>query len=132
MPFVKFPTASDELGNGAVEGGLIVPLGVALSGGWSMGVMAEFDISRDGSGSDYHLELLNSLTFGRKLFGELGAYVEFVSLASTESGSDWIATGNAGFTYAISEDLQLDAGVNVGLTRAADDVNPFVGVSWRF
>ena len=132
MPFVKFPTASGELGNGAVEGGLIVPLGVDLSGGWTMGVMAEFYINRDESGRDYHVEFLNSITFSRKLVGELGAYVEFVSLANTESGSDWIVTGNGGFTYAVSEDLQLDAGVNIGLTRAADDVNPFIGVSWRF
>jgi hypothetical protein len=23
-------------------------------------------------------------------------------------------------------------GVNIGITRAADDINPFMGISWRF
>ena len=30
MPFVKFPTADDDLGNEHVEGGLILPLSVEL------------------------------------------------------------------------------------------------------
>jgi hypothetical protein len=43
-----------------------------------------------------------------------------------------IGTVDAGFTYALTEDIQLDAGVNIGVTRAADDWNPFLGLSWRF
>ena len=35
-------------------------------------------------------------------------------------------------TYTVTENLQLDAGVNFGVTSAADRVNPFVGVSTRF
>jgi outer membrane putative beta-barrel porin/alpha-amylase len=37
-----------------------------------------------------------------------------------------------GLTYWLSDNLQLNAGVNIGLTRAADDYNPFVGLAWRF
>jgi long-subunit fatty acid transport protein len=37
-----------------------------------------------------------------------------------------------GITYAVTKNLQLDAGVNVGLTSAADQINPFVGFSARF
>jgi long-subunit fatty acid transport protein len=37
-----------------------------------------------------------------------------------------------GLTYAVTENLQLDAGVNVGVTSAADRFNPFVGISTRF
>jgi len=37
-----------------------------------------------------------------------------------------------GLTYALTKNIQLDAGINIGITRAADDWNPFVGVSWRF
>lgn len=132
MPFVKIPTAQDNLGNGAVEGGLIIPLAVELPAGWSMGLMAEFDINEDSDGSGYHIEFVNSITFGHDIVGPLGGYVEFVSIASTEPGSAWNATFNCGLTYAVSGNLQLDAGVNIGLTRDADDVNPFVGVSWRF
>ncbi|WP_420371229.1 hypothetical protein [Fischerella thermalis] len=28
--------------------------------------------------------------------------------------------------------MQLDAGVNIGLTQAADDFQPFIGLSVRF
>jgi long-subunit fatty acid transport protein len=37
-----------------------------------------------------------------------------------------------GFTYKLNKNLQLDAGVNVGVTSAADRINPFVGLSRRF
>jgi hypothetical protein len=41
MPFIKAPTNQDDLGNHAVEGGVILPLAVQLPWGWSMGVMTE-------------------------------------------------------------------------------------------
>jgi hypothetical protein len=38
----------------------------------------------------------------------------------------------SGLTCAITPNVQVDAGVNIGLTRSADDVNPFIGLTWRF
>ena len=132
MPFVKLPTNRDELGNNAVEGGVILPLAVELPWGWGMGLMTEFDFNRDSSGSGLHTEFINTVTFGHDIIGKLSGYVEFFSLVSTESGADWIGTVDAGLTYALTDDIQLDAGVNFGVTRPADDINPFVGLSWRF
>jgi hypothetical protein len=37
-----------------------------------------------------------------------------------------------GVTYRLSKNLQLDAGINVGVTPAADRFNPFVGLAVRF
>jgi len=37
-----------------------------------------------------------------------------------------------GLTYAVSDNVQLDAGINFGVTSAADRFNPFVGISTRF
>lgn len=132
MPFVKLPSNQDDLGNNAVEGGIIVPLAIALPRGWGMGLMTEFDFIEDGSGSGYHTEFINTVTFSHDIVGKLGGYVEFFSLVSTETGSDWIGTVDLGLTYAVSEDVQLDAGINIGVTRSADDINPFVGLTWRF
>ena len=132
MPFVKFPTNQDGVGNDAFEGGIIFPLGVSLPADVSMGLMTEFDFIEDGDGSGYHPEFINTITFSRNLIGNLGGYVEFFSAVSTESGSDWVGTFDFGFTYAVTEDIQLDAGVNIGVTRAAEDYNPFLGISWRF
>jgi hypothetical protein len=132
MPFVKLPTNQDDLGNSAFEGGVILPLAVALPGGWSMGVMAEFDFLEDAIGSGYHTDFIQTITFGHDIVGNLGGYVEFASAITNDDESDWIATVDFGLTYAVTEDIQLDAGVNLGVTRAADDVNPFLGLSWRF
>ena len=132
MPFLKFPTAQDELGNDAFEGGIIFPVAVALPHEWGMGPMTQFDFAEDGDGSGSHPEFINTITFGHDIVGNLAGYVEFFSLVSTDRDADWIGTFDMGLTYALSEDLQLDGGVNIGVTRSADDVNPFVGVSWRF
>jgi hypothetical protein len=37
-----------------------------------------------------------------------------------------------GWTYALTDDVQLDGGVNFGLTEASDRYHPFVGLSMRF
>ncbi len=132
MPFVKFPTAATGLGNNSVEGGLILPFGMELPGGWSMGAMLEFDILRDSVGNGQHLDIIQTITFGHSIVGELAGYVEFFSASSTESPTPWMATVNGGLTYGLTEDIQLDAGVNFGVTRSAPDINPFVGISWRF
>jgi hypothetical protein len=132
MPFVKLPTSQDQLGNRAIEGGVIVPVTFELPAGFSCGVMTEFDWIRDDAGRDYHPEFINTITFARDIVGELGAYVEFFSLVSAERGSDWVGTVDFGFTYGLSKNMQLDAGVNIGVTESASDVNPFLGFSIRF
>ncbi len=132
MPFVKIPTDDDGLGNGSVEGGVIFPFAIDLPAEWGMGLMTEIDVNRDSSGGDYHPEFINSITFSHPIFGKLGGYMEFFSLVSSESGMDWIGTADFGLVYALSENIQLDAGVNFGITRAADDYNPFVGITFRF
>ena len=58
--------------------------------------------------------------------------MEFFSSVSTERGAGWVGTVDIGFTYALTKNMQLDAGINLGVTRAADDWNPFIGLSWRF
>lgn len=132
MPYVKFPTARKELGNCAYEGGLIAPLAMALPGNWGLGLMTQVDLAEDADDSGHHAEFVNSITFAHDIVGALGGYVEFFSLVSTDRDSDWISTVDLGLTYGLSENVQLDAGINIGVTSAADDWNPFVGISWRF
>jgi len=131
MPFVKLPANRDDLGNDCVEGGLIFPLAVELPYGFDLGTMAEFDFNEDDDGDGYHPEFVETLTLGHDIAGALAGYVELFSLASSERNSHWQATTDFGLTYAVTEDVQLDCGVNVGVTRAAEDVNPFLGLSVR-
>ena len=132
MPFVKFPTNQDDLGNDAVEGGVIFPWAVELWEGWGLGGMAEVDILRDESGTGSHASFINTLVVGRDLTEKLGAYLEFFSEISAEGGSRWVGTVDVGFTWSVTDNIQLDAGINIGVTKSADDLNPFLGLSWRY
>jgi hypothetical protein len=131
MPFVKFPTAGDELGNGAVEGGVILPLLIRLPADWEIGTEIEVDHFRNSARGGYHQEMVNSVTVGHDI-GKFSSYVELFSSVSNEAHAGWIATFDCGASYRLTRDVQLDAGINIGLTKAADDFNPFVGLSVRY
>jgi hypothetical protein len=132
MPFIKWPTSQDQIGNQAIEGGLILPVTFELPAGFSCGFMTEFDWIEDSNAGGYHPEFVNSITFSHKLIEKLDGYAEFYSLISAERSAPWIGTLDFGLTYALSANTQLDAGVNIGLTKSAADLNPFVGFSIRF
>lgn len=132
MPFVKIPTATGGLGNGSTEGGVIFPFAMDLPGDWGLGAQVEVDHLADASGSNYHQEFSQTVTVSHDIVGNLGGYVEVFSRVSNERHSAWVATFDLGFTYALGRDVQLDAGVNVGLTDAAEDLNPFLGLSLRY
>ena len=132
MPYVKLPTASEGLGNDSVEGGLIVPFALDLGNDNSLGLMAEFDFFRDAADEGYVVDFVHSATVSRPLFGDLGGYVEYAGFYNLNADADYRAYFDAGLTYGLTADVQLDAGVRVGLTGAADDFGVFTGISWRF
>jgi hypothetical protein len=63
------------------------------------------------------------------IYKGLGGYMELWSLASVENGAQWELTGDIGFTWEFVKNWQWDVGVNIGLTPAADDWQPFLGLS---
>jgi len=132
MPFISFPTAGDDLGSGNVEGGLIAPLSIGLPGEFSLGLMGEVDFIRSAADDRYVLDLVHTATVAHDLFGSLGGFVEYAGFANLNGDEDYRAYLDAGLTYAVSGDVQLDAGVRIGLTRAADDLGLFAGISVRF
>lgn len=130
MPFVTLPTASNGLGADGVEGGVIVPLALPLSDRAGLGLMTQVDVRRDEDGSGYRAAFINSATVSVDLTSRLGAYGELFAEKPGRGG--WLVTADAGLTYAVTGDLQLDAGANIGLTDPADDLVIFVGISHRF
>lgn len=132
MPFVKVPTNQDHLGNDSVEGGLIVPLAVDLGNGYGLGLMTELDINRDADDNGYHAGFVNSVTISTELCENMGGYAEFFTSRADDTDAHWENTLDFGVTYAATDNIQLDAGINIGVTDAADDYNPFVGATFRF
>jgi hypothetical protein len=132
MPFLKVPTNTLASLNNDVEGGLIAPLAVDLGHGMGLGLMTEIDILKSEDGKGYEPVFINSTTVSFELTQRLGMYVEAYIERSVENGAETIVTLDGGITYAVTNDLQLDAGANVGVTKAADDLNVFAGLSRRF
>jgi len=132
MPFLKVPTNTLASLNNDVEGGLIAPLAVDLGHGMGLGLMTEIDILKSEDGKGYEPVFINSATVSFELTQRLGMYVEAYIERSVENGAETIVTLDGGITYAVTNDLQLDAGANVGVTKAADDLNVFAGLSRRF
>lgn len=127
FPFVKIPTDT-AIGNGEVEGGLILPLSIDLTDGIGLGLMAEFDAVHDGA-NDYDLEFVHSAVLGFDVTERLGVFTEYVGVSGP---GDYEAYFSAGTTFSITEDLVLDAGVQVGLNDAAEDIGVFGGFTKRF
>lgn len=128
MPFVKFPTNTGDVGNNDFEGGVILPVNFTL-GGIGFAAMTEVDVVRNAADDGYALTLVNTLAYGFDITDRLGAFVELASFSG--EGRHALAF-DCGLTYAVHADLQLDCGVNFGLTRAAPDFVAFVGLSRRF
>lgn len=131
MPFIKLPTAQGDLGNGEVEGGLIIPFGFDGPAGWSCAVMAEIDLDLDDDGSGYHPVFVTSATASHALTDQTAAFFELVGALDTDSTSETEAYFNTGCTWAPVETFQLDGGLRVGLTDASTDVTPFIGMSLK-
>ena len=132
LPYVKFPTATGQLGNNGVEGGIILPLAMKLPWEFELGTEAAVSYLRNSNDSGYHEEFIGSITLDHDIIGNLGGYVEFFANPSTEPHSSWVGTVDLGLEYKVTEDIQLDAGANIGVTPAADDLNLYSGITVRF
>ncbi len=132
MPFLKLPTANGNLGNGEIEGGLIIPLSFQGPADWSCAVMTAVDISLDDDGSGYHPVFINSATASHGITETTGIFLELVSILSTDDGAGEEAYFNTGCTWAITQTMQLDGGVRLGLNSASTDFTPFLGFSVEY
>lgn len=131
-PYVKFPTSDEGLGNDGVAGGLVLPLSVDLPQDFWLGLTARFDVVPDWADDGYHAEFINTIALGADVFENLFGYMEFFNAVSTERDTSRVSTFNTGLICSVTDNTQLNAGVNLGVTRAADDWTAFAGMAWRF
>jgi hypothetical protein len=132
LPYVSIPTARNGIGPEHVEGGLIVPLSVKLNDKFTLGLMTVFDVVKNDGLRGYHVEFVNSASLSYAWTEKFSTYYEVMVRTGTRDPRGEVVMLGTGFTYELKKNLQLDAGVNVGITRAADVINPFVGISMRF
>jgi hypothetical protein len=132
MPFVQFATESEDFGaTEHLQGGVILPLKVSLPNEWDLGLMAEFDFVRDAADESYELQFVHTASISHAIVGELDGYLEYIGITDTEEGTGYLSLIGTGVTYGLSDNVQLDGGVNIGLSEEADDFTVFAGISVR-
>ncbi len=132
MPFIQIPTGADGISSEKFEGGIIVPFGFAGAGGWSYGLQGELDVVADEDGSGHHFAFLSSATAAHPLTDDIGVFFEAVAIFSEGADATNEYYFNTGLTWGVTETLQFDGGVRVGLSNDAEDFTPFLGVSAKF
>jgi len=131
-PFLKLPTAGGGLGNGAVEGGLVLPMSYDLGGNWSLAMTPEADVLLNESGSGHHANLVDVLGIGRS-FGPLSLGAEVWTDQNLDpAGTIREYSFDLDAAWLAGNDTQLDGGLNIGLNRATPDLEFYVGISRRF
>ena len=130
--FVKAPTANHNLGNGKVEGGALLLYGFGLPGDFDVSLNSGVAINANDTGSGHHAELINSVSVSHKVVGPLTAYAEFWTDVPVQAHAPALAAVDLGLLLMLGKNVQLDTGVNIGVTRAAPDIQTVFGVSVRF
>ncbi|RZL09034.1 MAG: transporter [Rubrivivax sp.] len=103
-----------------------------LPNDWSVGVMPGVFVEKNADG-DRYTGGIAAITFGKGWTDQFGTYFEIAGqqLASKKNGGN-VVTYDMGATYALTQDLQVDAGFSWGLNRNTPDFAWGVGVSVRF
>ena len=132
IPYVKLPTAAPTLGNNQVEGGLIAPLSIKLPAGFVLTLMPEVDVLKNADDSGKHTNFVGVLDLGYAVTDHLTVFAEVYGAAGTDTHTPPAYTADAAVAYLLTETIQLDAGVNVGLNRDTPNLQLYSGISQRF
>jgi hypothetical protein len=133
LPFVVLPTdRHNGISPEFAEGGLIVPYTLKLSEKFGLGLNAGVTWVKSDADTGHHAEYLTSASLSYEWSEKLGTYYEVAARFHTDHPRGDVVVLGTGLTYRLSKNLQLDAGVNIGVTPAADRFNPFVGLAVRF
>ena len=123
------PTGSDEFNAPDPQPSVTVALAWQLNDRTSLG--GNVGYARLGESGDRFGEARASVSLGRSLGERLGGYVEVYTLNRQEGrGDDQVV--NAGFTWALTADSQLDFRAGTGLDSEGTDYFVGAGAAWRF
>lgn len=128
MPFINAQTGNDVEGK-RLEGGVVVPFNLELSKTWSFGAQGQFSLLRT-EDRKYDKELLNSVTVGKDFSKSTSAFVES-HYTYNFSQKNFEVFLNGGFVYSITDNFNVDLGINYGLKKGTDHVY-FIGYSFRY
>ena len=131
QPQFKFPTARNDIGNGRFEFFVAAPFLANLPAGFHVGLQPGVSQERNSGNTGYVTGFPGSVSLDRVVFGNLDVYLEYAYALTTEKHVTAPQTIDIGGTYPLTKNIVLDAGVNVGLNRASNNVEVLTGISIR-
>lgn len=133
IPFVKAPTAHSGIGNDHWEGGMIMPVGVGLPGGFSLTLGPEVDVLADADGRGHHVSLTNLVNVSRPLTSRLTFAVELWQQNNRDpAGTIKQQSADAALAFAVTPTFQVDVGANLGLNAQTPGHQIYLGMAYRW
>lgn len=127
LPYITLPTSSFQ--DNGIQGGVVLPFALKLSEKLNLGTQVGVGVVKEEDNRRY-TEFLYSLTFGRSIFKQLDCFVEGAAIYNSyQKNTDTYANG--GLIFSVTNNFNIDAGLNYGLNKQADKVY-FVGFSLRY
>ena len=129
---LSLPTGSDAVTSDGVDPSGIIIFRWVLDEQFALLTnvgLASTSLGKDDSRRAFQVTPTLSLT--SSITERVGAFVEYYA-AFTDEGIDDEHAMDGGFTWLVSDDLQLDISAGAGLNHAAPDFFVSVGAAWRF
>lgn len=133
LGFVKVPTAAPGVGNGTAEFFLNMPFVTALPHQFSLTVEPSLNLIRNLNKPGYEGDPQFILNLSRPvlvptLTASLGLALDFPADHAVGPRH----TLGPALQWLVTPNLQLDAGLYLGVAKAAPDYNPYVGIAFRY
>lgn len=133
LPYITLPTDRfNGISNDKLEGGISAIWQIKFNETFALGINASIAAEQLGDVPAYRPGGILTFSLGHAITEKFGFYYEAITRYGLNDGLGEIFTLGGGITYKVTKNLQLDAGVNFGVTNASDRVNPFLGFSARF
>lgn len=132
IPYLKIPTNDSHEANNHYEGGLRSKYEGALGNEVGFGYMFDVGAVRKSDNSSYVTSFSNIIDFSKSVTDKTSLYVEFFSYKTLENGTSAQNTLDFGSTHQVSKNFVIDAAINFGVSKAADDLLFITGASYRF
>jgi hypothetical protein len=133
LPYITLPTDRfNGISNDKIDGGISAIWAIKFNDTFNLGINASVAAERLGDIPAYHPGGILTFSLGHGITEKFGFYYEAILRYGVNDGLGEIFTLGGGITYKVNKNLQLDAGVNFGVTHASDRINPFVGFSARY
>ena len=126
--FARLPTGG-QVGDGAVEYGLVLPVDVELSDKLNLEAQLESEVDYDREQDQRYLKMVPSVALEYDFTRKLGIITEAVAQWNTEQRR-WQSSVNVAPIIKVNDNLQLDFGTHLALNHLSDR-EYFVGFTVR-